>query len=289
MSTEYNWQRARLTHGRGRGRCRGGVGARRGGAGGGRAGLRQGGPRGGGWGRREGRAPTGRTRRGGCERRERRARAWAGAGRAGPAGEEGGRTRRAGRPRVDGCSWSCDPTLRAPRPRPVRRRHVGGAAGRLQLEHPGRVRRAEAAADLRRADGAQRAGHQPAEPAAGAGGVRPFLPLLRGRGRWEPGERRLWPSRGRGKRSRGCRAAGRGTSPGCSLRWENLHPATPSLRPLVPSGLSRSFAPGGSLTYIPKPTSTAFLGPRFLHLQNDGLDYSKDLLAFKSSTCGGRG
>uniref|UniRef100_A0A9L0T391 Solute carrier family 66 member 3 n=1 Tax=Equus caballus TaxID=9796 RepID=A0A9L0T391_HORSE len=82
---------------------------------------------------------------------------------------EGGRTRRAGRPRVDGCSWSCDPTLRAPRPRPVRRRHVGGAAGRLQLEHPGRVRRAEAAADLRRAGGAQRAGHQPAEPAAGAG------------------------------------------------------------------------------------------------------------------------
>uniref|UniRef100_A0A9L0TQ60 Solute carrier family 66 member 3 n=1 Tax=Equus caballus TaxID=9796 RepID=A0A9L0TQ60_HORSE len=100
--------------------------------------------------------------------------------------------------------------------------------------------------------------------------VRPFLPLLRGRGRWEPGERRLWPSRGRGKRSRGRRAAGRGTSPGCSLSWENLHPATPSLRPLVPSGLSRSFAPGGSLTYIPKPTSTAFLGPRFLHLQNDG-------------------
>lgn len=51
----------------------------------------------------------------------------------------------------------------------------GDAAVVLQLEHAGRVRGAQAAADLGRAAGAQLAGHQPPEPAAGAGGV-PGLP-----------------------------------------------------------------------------------------------------------------
>lgn len=51
-----------------------------------------------------------------------------------------------------------------------RGRH-GDAAVVVQLEHAGRVRGAQAAADLGRAGGAQLAGHQPPEPAAGAGGV----------------------------------------------------------------------------------------------------------------------
>ncbi|XP_029410437.1 PQ-loop repeat-containing protein 3 isoform X2 [Nannospalax galili] len=40
----------------------------------------------------------------------------------------------------------------------------------LQLEHAGRVRRAQAAADLRAAGGSQRSGHQPPEFTSGGGG-----------------------------------------------------------------------------------------------------------------------
>lgn len=58
-----------------------------------------------------------------------------------------------------------DPTLRG-------LQHGGRAAVVLQLEHTGRLRRTQAAADLRAVGGAQCAGHQPPQFTFGVGGVR---------------------------------------------------------------------------------------------------------------------
>lgn len=138
----------------------------------------------------------------------------------GGAGRESGRPRPARRPTA---AWLLRRRCGIHRPRdPSPRRHGFAAAVDLQLEHAGRVRGAQAAADLLRAGGAQRAGHQPPELAAGAGGVRPCggqpsPPGLCGlRGLGAPGEPRLSPPRG-GEPS--------------GLRWERRPPPPRSAAP----------------------------------------------------------